>query len=64
MQWLETLKYRILLKLLKFQNLWNLINVFIKTIIKIFIEVFPMIFQILMGPKKSRCDVLSGITQG
>jgi hypothetical protein len=25
---------------------------------------FPMIFQSLMGPRKSRCDVLSGIIQG
>jgi hypothetical protein len=24
----------------------------------------PMIFQSSMGPRKSRCDVLSGITQG
>jgi hypothetical protein len=31
---------------------------------KIFIEVFPMIFQNLMGLKKSKCGVLNGITQG
>jgi len=31
---------------------------------KIFIKVFPMIFQSLMSPRKSRCDVPSGTTQG
>jgi hypothetical protein len=30
MQWLGTLKYTIFFILLKFQNLWNLINVLIK----------------------------------
>ncbi len=30
MQWLETSKYTIFLILLKFQNLWNSINVLIK----------------------------------
>jgi hypothetical protein len=30
MQWLGISKYTIFLILLKFQNLWNLINVFIK----------------------------------
>jgi hypothetical protein len=28
MQWLGALKYTIFLKLLRFQNIWNLINVF------------------------------------
>jgi hypothetical protein len=31
---------------------------------KIIIELFPMIFQSLMGLRKSKCDVLSGTTQG
>jgi hypothetical protein len=31
MQWLGTSKYKIFLILLKFQNLWNLINLFQKT---------------------------------
>jgi len=35
-----------------------------KKIMKKFIEVFNMIFQSLMGPRKSRCDVPSGTTQG
>jgi hypothetical protein len=63
-QLLGTSKYTILLILLKFQNLWNLINVFIKKIMKIFIEVFLMIFQNLMGPEKSKCGILNGTTQG
>jgi hypothetical protein len=27
-------------------------------------KMFPMIFQSSMGPRKSRCDVPSGTTQG
>jgi len=30
----------------------------LKNIMKIFIYVFPMIFQILMSLRKSRCDIL------
>jgi len=33
-----------------------------KKIMKIFIQVFPMIFQILMDLGKSRCDIFSRIT--
>jgi len=29
-----------------------------------FMKMFPMIFQISMGPRKSRCGVPSGTTQG
>jgi hypothetical protein len=32
----------------------------LKIYMKFFIEVFPMIFQNLMGPRKSRCNVPSG----
>jgi hypothetical protein len=35
-----------------------------KIIMKIFIEMFPMNFKILMGSIKSRCDISSGTTQG
>jgi hypothetical protein len=46
-----------------FQNLWNLINVFKKNM-GMFIQVFFMNFQILMGPRKLKCDVFNGNTQG
>jgi hypothetical protein len=36
----------------------------LETIMKIFIEMFFMIFQSSTGPKKSRCDVFSNNTQG
>jgi hypothetical protein len=39
MQWLGTSKYTILLTLLKFQNLWNLINVLIKKNENIYLNV-------------------------
>jgi hypothetical protein len=66
MQWLRTSKY-IFFILLKFQNLWKLINVLIHIYIYIyiylFIEVFSMIFQSSMSLRKSRCDFPSGTTQ-
>jgi hypothetical protein len=37
MQWLRTSKYAIFLILMGLKNLWNLINVFIKKIMKMFI---------------------------
>jgi len=46
--------------LLEFQNLWNLISVFIQKNYEIFFYVFPMIFQSLMGLGKSGCDIPSG----
>jgi len=36
----------------------------LEKIMKIFIEVFFMIFQSSMGPRKSRCDIFSNTTQG
>jgi len=35
-----------------------------KKCMKIFIYVFPMIFQSLMGLGKSKCDIPNGTTQG
>jgi hypothetical protein len=35
-----------------------------KNKMKMFIQMFPMNFQSLMGLGKSRCDVLNGSTQG
>jgi len=46
--------------LLEFQNLWNLINLFIKIFYGKLIKIFPMIFQSLIGLGKSRFDVPSG----
>jgi len=43
MQWLGTLKYTIL----KFQNLWNLINVLIKKIWKYLFNSFKWFFKVL-----------------
>jgi hypothetical protein len=40
-----------------FQNLWNLVNVFIKNI---YLSVFFMNFQCLMGLRKLRCDIFNG----
>jgi hypothetical protein len=50
--------------LLRFQNLWNLINVF-KQIFNenVHLSVFYD-FQSLMGPKKSRRDIFISTTQG
>jgi len=61
MQCLETSKYTILLTLLKIQNLWNLINLFIKKNENMYLSV-SYEFQNSMGPRLS-CDVPSGITQ-
>jgi len=63
MQWLRTSNYKIFIILLGFKNLWNLKIVF-KTKLKMFIQMFPMIFQSSRGPRKLRCDVPSGTTQG
>jgi len=46
--------------LLEFQNIWNLINVFIQKNYEKNIYVFSMIFQNLMGLGKSGCDIPSG----
>jgi hypothetical protein len=35
-----------------------------KKFMKMFISMFPMIFQSSMGPRKSRCDIPNGTTQG
>ncbi len=54
--WLETSKYTIFLILLKFQNLWNFINVFIlKNYENIYLNV-SYDFSKFDGLKKSRCD--------
>jgi hypothetical protein len=64
MQWLGTSKYTIFLTLLKFQNLWNLINVLIKNIWKYLFKCVLYIFKSSMGPKNLRCDIPNGTTQG
>jgi hypothetical protein len=56
MQWLETSKYKIFLILLKFHNLWNLLNVFMKTNYEnIYLNV-SYDFSKFDVSKKSRCD--------
>jgi hypothetical protein len=62
MQWLRTSKYKIFFILLRFQNLCNLINIFFK-ITKMFLKVFPMVFQSSMGLGKLKCDIPNGTTQ-
>jgi hypothetical protein len=64
MQWLRTSKYKILLILLGFQNLWNSINLFIKNNYENVHLNVSYEFHSSMGWKKSRCGVLSGTTQG
>ncbi len=62
MQWLGTSKYNIFLILLKFQNPCNQINVFIKKIMNIYLNV-SYDFQSSMGLGKSRCDIPNGNIQ-
>jgi hypothetical protein len=50
--------------LLRFQNLWNLINVFKKKIYENVHLSVSCFFQSSMNPRKSRCDIPSGTTQG
>jgi hypothetical protein len=54
---IRNIKIYNILNIIKNSNLWNLINVLIKKIMEIFIQMFPMIFQILMDLGKSRCDI-------
>jgi len=61
MQWIGTSKYINFFILLRFQNLWNVIKKNFNY--EMFIKMFPMIFQSLMGLGKSRCDIPSGTTQ-
>jgi hypothetical protein len=58
---------------IKIHNFYNIIEVSKamepnkctkKQFMKMFIYVFPMIFQSLMGPIKSKCDIPNGTTQG
>jgi hypothetical protein len=63
MQWLGTSKYTIFLILLKFQNLWNLINVFIRKNKNIYLNV-SYDFSKFDGSKKAKVDIPSGSTQG
>jgi len=56
MQWSETSKYIIFLILLKFQNLWNLINVIIKKNMKKKYLNVSYDFSKFDEFKKSRCD--------
>jgi hypothetical protein len=56
---IRNIKIQNILDIIEIQNLWNIINV----LINIYIDMFPMIFQSLMGPRKSRCDVPNGTTQ-
>jgi len=49
---------------MKFQNLYNLINVLNQIfLLKTFFYVFSIFFQSLMGLEKLRCDVPCGTTQ-
>jgi len=64
MQWFETSKHTIFLILLKFQILWNLINVLIKKHNEnIYLNV-SFFKKSLRGSIESRCDVPNGTTQG
>jgi hypothetical protein len=63
MQWLGTSKYTILLILLKFQNLWNLINVLIKNFKNIYLNGYSD-FSKVDGSKKIKVWHFSGTTQG
>ncbi len=59
MQWLRISKYIIFLILLRFQNLWNLINELIKK--KEFFNLnISYDFSKLDGLRKSKHDILSG----
>jgi hypothetical protein len=51
------------LALLKFQNLYNLINVLKKITKKISLYVFPIFFQSMASLEKWRCDAPNGTTQ-
>jgi len=61
---IKNIKIIIILILLWFQNLWNLIHLFTQKIMKMFVLVFPIIFQSSMGLRKSKCDIPSGNMQG
>jgi hypothetical protein len=63
MQWLGISKYIIFLILLKFQKSTKPTKCINKIIMKIFIQMFPMIFQSSMGLGKSRCDVPNNAIQ-
>jgi len=60
---IRNIKIHNILDITKIPKSMNLINVFIPFYENVFLNV-PMIFQSSMGPRKSRCDVPSGITQG
>jgi hypothetical protein len=64
MQWLGTLGHTIFLILLRFQNLWNLINVFIK---KFYENVYINVsydFSKFNGSRIIKCNIRTGTTQG
>jgi hypothetical protein len=63
MQWLRTSKYTIFLILLKFQNLWNLINVLIQFFYEtIYLNVIND-FKKFNGFNKIKCDIPNGTTR-
>ncbi len=61
-----------MIKNIKIHNIFDIIaiskymepNIYIFIYLKMFVEMFLMIFQSLMGLGKSRCDIPSGTTQG
>jgi hypothetical protein len=63
MQWLRTSKYIILLFFEISKSMEPNKYTYSNKIMKIFIEVFSIIFQSSMGLGKSRCDFPSGTTQ-
>jgi len=60
---IKNIKYAIFLILLKFQNLWNLINVFIKKLWKYLLSV-SYDFKVWWVQENQRVMVPSGTTQG